>query len=481
MKFYVIPWKGTPPVDKPPYCVLTADNWDDFSYQTYFHLKIYIKGTKAGDIIAEDLGGVKILHSDFKITSLPSVFEALDKKLCSLGQEPLFYERISKLPPKIKKTLLISIRDVVYSKEIRNAFEGHDGFKTSLLRFTPAIKALEEGSAILQNSKQDRYFKFDFTFQLSTFSNPHIINFDFEHQDHLPFRINGLVGKNGVGKTQCMSRLANVLSNENVSQGEFIGDKPLFDKIIAISYSVFDNIAKPASSDKFSYKYCGLQDGEGILNKQRIKDNINKALEEIHSLKRNAKWVEIICELMDQQEYFERFLSDQNVLRIEDIFPGEMLSSGQTMIISIITDILANIRHESLILFDEPENHLHPNATSTILKVFYKILEDYNSFSIICTHSPLILAEIPRKYIRVMEKHSGRVDIRQLDIETFGGNINEIISTVFNVVEHQSMYKSKLSEISKNLNFDEVMSEFENRLSIGTQIFLKNKYAQGST
>ncbi|WPU65901.1 AAA family ATPase [Peredibacter starrii] len=476
MKFYVIDRYGSPPADKPPYCVLRADNWDDYTYKTTFHLSVYLKGINTGEIVQESIGTVKILNQDLKTTTLSPVFETLDSNFCSLGQEPLYYEKLSSLKAKTQKEILKALKDVVYDPDIYRLFKDNQGFKTSLLRFSPAEKALAEGQTILNKTKSDNFFKFTFKFKLESFENEHHIDFDFDYNDLLPFRINALVGKNGAGKTQCMTRLANVLSKENKSLGYFDGNSPLFDKVIAISYSAFDNIVKPVSGEKFSYKYCGLQDDSGVLNKTKLKEKINIALEEIHSLRRNSKWIEVLYELMSHNQYILNFNSHQGVLKIEDIFPNENLSSGQMMILSIVTDIIANIRRESLILFDEPENHLHPNATSTILKVFYKILEDFNSFAIICTHSPLILAEIPRKYIRVVDKVLGRVDVRMLDIETFGGNLNDITSNVFNVIESESMYKSKLLEISRNKSFDEVMRSFENKLSLGAQLYLKSLY-----
>ena len=47
------------------------------------------------------------------------------------------------------------------------------------------------------------------------------------------------------------------------------------------------------------------------------------------------------------------------------------------------------------LLFDEPELHLHQNATANTMRMFYRLLEEFNSYAIIATHSPLIIQEIP--------------------------------------------------------------------------------------
>src|SRR5262249_42959551 len=65
------------------------------------------------------------------------------------------------------------------------------------------------------------------------------------------------------GKTQFLANLAHDLSGfreKKKSRVAFEPNRPLFSKIIAISYSVFDNFARPpGNSDTYSYKYCGIR------------------------------------------------------------------------------------------------------------------------------------------------------------------------------------------------------------------------------
>ena len=60
------------------------------------------------------------------------------------------------------------------------------------------------------------------------------------------------------------------------------------------------------------------------------------------------------------------------------------------------------ITENSLIIIDEPENTLHPNFEIGFIKILNNILEKYNSFAIIATHSSIIAREIPSKFINII-------------------------------------------------------------------------------
>jgi len=72
-------------------------------------------------------------------------------------------------------------------------------------------------------------------------------------------------------------------------------------------------------------------------------------------------------------------------------------------LITILSEIISNIEENSLILFDEPETHLHPNMIFKLLKVMYSLLDDNNSYLIIETHSPIVLQQIPSKNVQIID------------------------------------------------------------------------------
>jgi energy-coupling factor transporter ATP-binding protein EcfA2 len=86
-------------------------------------------------------------------------------------------------------------------------------------------------------------------------SAPHELDVDFAPHAELPHRMNLLIGRNGTGKTQLLAHLAQTLygagtidteSSPLHGTSEIIGEPPDFSKVIAISYSAFDQFPIPS-------------------------------------------------------------------------------------------------------------------------------------------------------------------------------------------------------------------------------------------
>src|SRR5690554_7214607 len=85
-----------------------------------------------------------------------------------------------------------------------------------------------------------------------------------------------------------------------------------------------------------------------------------------------------------------------------------------------MTEIVANIRNNTLILYDEPETHLHPNAISQLINTLFNLLERFDSYCIITTHSPIIIRELVSKNVYVFDRNDSFFNVKQLQIETYG-------------------------------------------------------------
>ena len=96
-----------------------------------------------------------------------------------------------------------------------------------------------------------------------------------------------------------------------------------------------------------------------------------------------------------------------------------------------MTALVARIQQNTLVLFDEPETHLHPNAVAHLFNVMNKMLKRYNSFAIIATHSPIVLQEIPRKRVILLTREGNSTISTNMQFETFGENISELTKHVF--------------------------------------------------
>ena len=109
------------------------------------------------------------------------------------------------------------------------------------------------------------------------------------------------------------------------------------------------------------------------------------------------------------------------------------MSSGQAMMTNIITELYAHIRENSLILFDEPEVHLHPNGITRLVNIIYEVCQEFNSACIIATHSSVVLQELLARNVTVIEQEpDGKsVLVRPMNTETLGENLTTITDDVF--------------------------------------------------
>lgn len=141
----------------------------------------------------------------------------------------------------------------------------------------------------------------------------------------------------------------------------------------------------------------------------------------------------------------------------------------------IFTQVIMSITEDSLLLIDEPEIHLHPNAISNFMRMLNKLLEKFNSFAIISTHSPIVLQEIPSRYVRVFDNNEF-YDTELWD-ECFGENISKIIANVFNVRPDESNYKSFfLDKKEEGFTKEAVEELFDDNLSMNAELYLNLLY-----
>lgn len=155
------------------------------------------------------------------------------------------------------------------------------------------------------------------------------------------------------------------------------------------------------------------------------------------------------------------------------------LSSGQQTYVDLIVNILALIKPNSLILIDEPENTLHPNLEVDFIKILQEILNDFDSFAIIATHSPTIVREVPESFVRVIKfDESGQPLIDFPSIKTFGADIGTITNYVFDDIFKDDKPFEKWFHIEK-LNyssFEEFEQKYKDYLNYDFLLYCKNAW-----
>lgn len=227
-----------------------------------------------------------------------------------------------------------------------------------------------------------------------------------------------------------------------------------------------------------SYVYCGLLRESRIISEGEMFQSFKSNLAEIIRMGRVGEWKIVMKKLFDGVSDLKRIFENDKII-VEDIIEENfyLLSSGQKIMLYIFTQVIVSITEDSLLLIDEPEIHLHPNAISNFMRMLNMLLEKFNSFAIISTHSPIVLQEIPSKYVRLFDNNES-YDTKLWD-ECFGENISKIIANVFNVRPDESNYKSFfLNQKEKGLTKEDIEELFNDNLSMNAQLYLNLLYKE---
>lgn len=465
---------------------LARDNWDDFDYKTQFDL-YYNEDEHSWSHI----GKVKFLNRMNDNGDIPDFFTKLDDKFCSLGQGNAFYQNLrERLDENTSKYYLDAVNDLSYNKGIREDFELVRGYRISLLRSSEAQKSFREGAEIYRGHKRVSSFNFEFFAQIGKALMEHSIRFKFSRDKTLPFRIKVLIGKNGTGKTQYLSKLASTLSGLN-QEGRFTTNKmPAFSRVITISYSLFDRFPRPERTKSFSYFYCGFRGGKGFLTHNQINTRFMKAIGILKDQHRIVNFGQYLTQVLTEDIALEILADDYDDLRqksfiLFDEDDYSRYSSGQVVMILVLAELLAYVTEDSLVLIDEPETHLHPNSISLFINVINKILGKYESFAIIATHSPQVVQEVPAKDIVVLERYENVPSIRTVGIETFGENLNTITQRIFDTISNDEFYRSFLKKLRNvPMSYESIIELFEQNslpLSLNAKMYLQSLYEEPDT
>lgn len=481
MKFYVrMPGERFPKNVEFPCFIVEKDTWEDFGYQTLFSLKYY-----ASRRDLRTIGEVKIMEEGKNITELPPTFTSLGEQFCSLGQTSDYYKNLQNLGSNYRNYLW-PLRDVTSNAEIYSRYKDTRAFEKSLLRFSEANTTLREGIAAFSPEYNHRIpfaalerISFTFYTSLKRAKQPHSIDFIFGASKTLCKRINVIIGKNGTGKTQYLTRLANSLSGWKPEDGYFEPERPYFRRVLAISYSPFDDFEKPSIHEvdrrTFSYKYCGIRDETDKIDidglKIKLKQNlayIFKGPETIHG--RDQTLMGLLL------GFTPRLLGGVIDYKQPLTTLFNKLSSGQRVLLFIMTDILYNIENNSLIIFDEPENHFHPNILAELILFLRAVLEQYDSYAIIATHSALIVQDVPSECVHRLQREDNITTAMPLQIESFGENLTTLTEEIFESSSSEANWSKTLKDMAAKLAYEEALAYFKKPLSLNGKIFLKSQY-----
>jgi len=441
-------------------------NWNDNNIFTSFELHY-----QPSLSYITPIGRVKIMKRETNNTLdyLFGDFTSLSKDFCSLGQGESYYLELKKILGSNYTSFLLALRDVATFPKIHELFENDLIYKTSLIRNNENERLVRTIRYKIEGISPNEYYKFNYRHKLPYAENEIVLNFDFEYNTDFEHRIYAIIGKNGTGKTKILSSLAKSLSEKEPLC--FTPKKPVYGKVFTVSYSFFDKFDIPNSDSTFNYIYCGLKKSNNILKTDDdLLQGFYQSVNLIKEKKSENYWYEILNNFIDKDFIDGVFDKEEfavghfNYSFIEYKFNDirRHLSSGQSIILFMISEILSQIRYDSLILFDEPETHLHPNAISALLNALFDLVSKFESFCIIATHSPIIIQEIPARNIFVIERENNSAYIRQLERESFGENLTVITQEIFGNREEPRHFINLIRKlISKGKTYSEILSILE--------------------
>ncbi len=484
---------------------LVNNSWDDwFEFETVYN--VHYQNNRIGNIKIGRKGQVE------RRASLPDSFEHLPEGFFSLGTSSDYYANLKKYNERIE--ILAALNDVAYNLELFDEIITQRVTQVSLLRDVSisTVKGqfhrIADGGAVLTD--------YDFKYilpdaDLITGEKQHI-DFQVDAENNTPSsNIHVLIGNNGIGKTTIIKGMLHALlfTNEAEKYGVIeTGWGETFSNIVNITFSAFDDpiCQEDIPDNKIPYTYIGLiyaqYDESGNRNKYAkynqlpvlffenyyriIKSNTKKELwnRSIDILQSDSTFKDLDIKEWGEkdskkyatiQEKFPMNIDEtetQYKNRLErEYYQGvvnerfSVLSSGHKNILLTLVSLVNFVEEKTLVILDEPEEHLHPPLVSAFIRALSVLLTYRNGVAIIATHSPVIVQEVPRKCVwKIRRKGKYRIFDRP-KIETFGENLGELTTEIFSYDVGNSGFHALLKQaVERTSTYDRALSSFNGEL-----------------
>lgn len=464
----------------PCYVLVHNYDWNDYDYYTWFCL-FYFKD-KSSEI--QKIGEFKLMCKGEEDTkkALPDAFDGeLDERFCSLGINTGYYHGLKEVVTDKDEMheLLRSLRDCTYLPNVYEDFENEPGFKDSLLRDMESFETLNEGPKIYEGEDLDKIYSFTYRFY-PAYEESHQLytDWDVKFKYNLPsfLRTKGLIGENGVGKTNLLSNLVKDILEKNTNA---ISNIPSFGSILVLCSTPLDKYPMPDSQNPYYTCRSVEQDfrytAEGLI----------EAIDNLHGRPTLSGqslldiWHTLVSDFFGK-DFTERILSldmdKEGSLKLQinheelEAMIGYM-SSGELHILTLITYLCSHIHLKSLIIVDEPEVHLHPHYIMEFMSVLCEFLRKFKSYAIIATHSPLVVREMVNWNVFRLSRLEGAMPhIASTPFATFGEDVSMLYRRIFNFDERVSIFNKTVYQLVENgKDYNSIVSAFEESATLSTE------------
>jgi energy-coupling factor transporter ATP-binding protein EcfA2 len=360
---------------------------------------------------------------------------------------------------------------------------------------------------------------------LTSAENRYETTFDYVPDPLSRNRISVLIGRNGSGKTQfllsCIRGLREYKMGAPQSSITF-DPPPVFSRVLVFSSVSSDPYPREINPwEGLDYHYCSMiahqSEGPDALTSSLIdclRDSGSLRFFQVsafqqagrlqlleRSLQQLGIWDRIYLKLKEPHDDLgaQRFqeswyypishaprLNEQRKLllvqRVDWKAPPVMLqpdadairvlSSGEFAMLRFAAQAAANVERGCILLFDEPETHLHPNFISDFMDVLHVLVTATKSVAIIATHSAYIVREVPRQRAKVFSLEDRIVSIQSPRLQTFGASIDSISQFVFGDTNVSHRYQDIIREwvgtLPDGTTIETVIAEYGSQMNSET-------------
>ncbi|MDB5014656.1 MAG: hypothetical protein JWQ25_2858 [Daejeonella sp.] len=471
---------------KMPCFLITQMKWDDYNYKTTLRLQ-YLESLDS----TIDIGYFKIMKKGIEegqkiIDFLPDTFTSLSDEYCSLSGNEDYYFKLKNTFPEKFNSILLALKDAAMYPKIAELFEHDPAFTKSITRDNSAEKVARMVRYQLAGIDYEKAFKFRYDFKAPYAEESIDLDFNFTYGSEMAIqhRIYVLIGNNGAGKTRILSGIAEQLGKEKPDRiGPF---KPLFSKVFTLSYSIFDRFEIQKGSHLYNYVYCGLKKSKTEhYTEEELRGRFLASADKITYRGMVSEWRDVLANFITVDVLNSMFSYNQieYTFKKTDLGAFDRLSSGQHILMYVLTEMLAQIRFNSLILYDEPETHLHPNAISELMNSLLSLVKKFNSFCIIGTHSPLIVQCVQSRNVYVVKRTKNDIELRTMERETYGENLTVLTEEIFGNKNIEKDYLNLLTElVKKGHSYNKIVQLFEDEnglpMNLNVRLQLKELFVK---
>ncbi|MBO3767596.1 ATP-binding protein [Bacillus spizizenii] len=498
MIFEVKPVGFTPSNNIKNIAYLIKDNWNDWwDYKTLFDL-VYVNDI--GDI--HYIGQLKIGEFNLEIDddvavspSIPDSFDQLESTFFSLGQDVNYYTKLNELGEDIRYKILVALRDVALNEELFEIALHETVMGKSLLRSVTRSSVRGQFRRLANGDASLTPYKFKYTSAQHEIDTPLELTFQVTPKSNPPTNLHVLIGRNGVGKTHILNNMIkSLIQNETNSEKQDFGyfsseiedtEEEIFANLVSVSFSAFDH-TKPIperenNSSGMKYSYVGLQHtsdkkNTGLKSIKELGLEFKNSIKEIMNGAKSTRWIKAVKTLETDPVFRDtgilKAVKDRKYGHSRDLF--NKLSSGHKIVLLTITKLVEKVEERTLVLLDEPEGHLHPPLLSAFTRALSDLLKFRNGVAIIASHSPVILQEVPKSCVWILNRNNRQGKMDRPEIETFGENVGVLTREVFGLeVTHSGFHKILTDAVEEIGDFDETIDYFNNELGMEAKAIIK--------